>query len=210
MKKPGRVSAIGMFFLFAVLLSACSSTKLVSSWTAPNDVIKSNKVLVIALMGQNDRMLRENVERIMVKNLSEKGINAGSAFAEYGPKVFEGLNEAAALKAIKDKGYDGTFTIAVLDKTKQKTYNYGAPYFNPYYGYRFWGYYNNFYGGMYEPGYYSTTKRFILEANYYNLDNDKLLYSAQTRSLDPSSPESLATEFTNTLLADMTKKGVIK
>jgi hypothetical protein len=210
MKKLLLPAAIGMILLFALLLNACNSTKIISSWAdAQGTIEKSNKVLVIALMGAKDRNLKENVENITVQNLKAHGINAGSALAEYGPKAFEGLNEAEALKKIRNKGYDGTFTIALLDKTKQKKYNPGSVGMWP--GpYRFWGYYHSMYGRIYEPGYYSVTNKFILEANFYSLNTEKLIYSVQTKSLDPSSPRALATDFNKRLFDDMISKGVIK
>jgi hypothetical protein len=41
-------------------------------------------------------------------------------------------------------------------------------------------------------------------------DVSDLIYSAQTRSVDPASPQSLATEFSEKIFEDMSLKGVIK
>lgn len=207
-----RICKLGLLALslLVILLGACGSTKLISSWKA-DDVSnqKFDKVLVIGLMGNKDRDLRENVERIIVQQLQTKGINSGSAFAEYGPKTFEGLDESSALKKLKNKGYDGAITVALLDKSKEKTYNPGMVGVYPR-TYRFWGHYRTLYTRIYEPGYYKVTNKFLLEANVYDLDADKLIYSAQTRSVDPVSPQSLATEFSDKIFEDMSLKGVIK
>lgn len=209
MKKSMFRGIIGMTFLFTILLFSCTNTRLVSSWGAPNaKVDKSKKVLVIGLMGPRDRKLREQVENIMVANLKERGVDAGSAFAEFGPKAFDGLDEQATLNKIRTSGYDEAFTVALLDKRKQKRYNPGYVGFAPY-TYRFWGYYRTVYGRIYEPGYYSVNTNFMLEANYYNLTNDQLVYSVQTKSVDPASPQSLASEFSKALLDDMAKKGIL-
>jgi len=210
MKKLLLPGAIGIVLLFALLLNACNSTRVISSWADPQGTIeKSNKVLVIGLMGAKDRSLKENVENVTVQNLKARGINAGSALSEYGPKAFEGLSESQALKKIKNKGYDGTFTIALLDKTKEKNYNPGSVSIWPR-TYRFWGYYHTMYARVYEPGYYTITNKFILEANFYSLNTDKLIYSLQTKSSDPSSPQALAADFNKRLFYDMISKGVIK
>lgn len=210
MKKLLLSGTLGVSFLFFLLLNACNSTRIVSSWAdAQGTIEKSNRILVIGLMGAKDRSLKENVENVTVQNLKAHGINAGSALAEYGPKAFEGLSESQVLKKIRDKGYDGTFTIALLDKIKEKNYNRGSMGMWP--GpYRFWGYYHMVYARVYEPGYYTVTNKFILEANFYNLSTDKLIYSIQTKSLDPSSPQALATDFNKRLFDDMINKGVIK
>lgn len=207
-----RICNIGLACLsfILILLVACSSTKLISSWKSP-DVSnqKFNKMLVIGLMGNKDRSLRENVENIIVQQLQTKGIYAGSAFAEYGPKTFEGLDEPTVLKKLRNKGYDGAVTIALLDKSKEKRYNPGMVGVYP--GtYRFWGYYRTIYTRIYEPGYYTVSNKFMLEASVYDLNSDKLIYSAQTKSVDPASPQSLASEFSDKIFEDMSKKGVIE
>ncbi|WP_187774835.1 hypothetical protein [Pedobacter sp. BS3] len=203
------IYSIGMFF---VLSAGCSSTQLVSSWKAPDGTLQRyNKILVIALMGAKDRDIRESVENAMVTNLKSHGINAGSAYAEYGPKAFEAADEQAALNRIRRNGYDGAFTIALLDKEKEKRYTPGSVSYVPYTYYnRFWGYYHTVYTRLYNPGYYSVTTNYMLEANFYNLSADKLEYSAQTKSFDPSSAQTLASEVSNTLIDDMIKKKIVR
>jgi len=197
----------------AFLFSSCSNTKLLSSYTAPDSKLpKNSKVLVMAMMGDQDKKLRANMERIMVENLQARGINAGSAIEEFGGEALKSLDEKTAMKTIKDKGFDGAFTIALLDKTKETTYKYGRMVMAPY-PWRFWGYYNNyysnFYGRAYMPGYYSDDNKFILEGSVYGLTSDKLLYSAKTKTFNPSSPQALASDFTKKLLNDMVKSGII-
>jgi len=100
----------------------------------------------------------------------------------------------------------------LLKKSKESTYKYGRMMIAPY-PYRFWGYYNNyysnFYGRVYMPGYFSDDNKFLLEGSVYSLDSDKLLYSAKTKTINPSSPQTLASEFTKKLLNDMYKNGII-
>jgi hypothetical protein len=199
--------------LACTILSSCSNTKLLSSYAAPNSKLQKNsKILVMAMMGDQDKKLRANMEKILVENLQSRGINAGSSIEQFGVDALKSLDEKTAMKTIKDQGFDGAFTVALLDKTKESTYKYGRVGIAPY-PYRFWGYYNNyysnFYGRVYMPGYYSDDNRFVLEGNVYGLDGDKLLYSAKTKTFNPSSPQALASEFTKKLLNDMLKNGII-
>jgi hypothetical protein len=212
MKKSLLIILIGIACLSGILLNACNSTRLVSSWKAPDGTLQQyHKILVIGVMGAKDRDVRESVENTMVANFQARGINAGSAFAEYGPKTFENLDENTVLQRIRTKGYDGAFTIALLDKAKEKRYVPGSvSYFPGTYYNRFWGYYHTVYGRIYEPGYYTVTTNYLLEANFYNLTTGQLEYSAQTKSFDPGSAQTLASDFSKTLLDDMTKKGIIK
>lgn len=212
MKKYWLIILAGIVCLSGILLNACNSTRLVSSWKAPDGSLQQyRKILVIGLMGPKDRDIRENVENAMVAAFQARGINAGSAFAEYGPKTFENQDENTVLQRIRSKGYDGTFTIALLDKTKQKQYNPGSvSYFPQTYYSRFWGYYRTVYGRIYEPGYYSVTTNYLLEANFYNLTRGELEYSAQTKSFDPGNAQTLSSDFSKTLLDDMIAKGIVK
>ena len=212
MKTLIKASAVALITAISIL-SSCSNTKLISSYVAPNSKLQKNsKVLVMAMMGDRDKKLRANMEKIMVQNLQAKGINAGSAIEQFGVDALKSLDEKTAMKTLKDKGFDGAFTIALLDKTKEASYKYGRIVTAPY-PYRFWGYYNNyysnFYGRMYMPGYVSDDNKFILEGSVYGLEADKLLYSAKTKTFNPSSPQALASEFTKKLLNDMYKNGII-
>lgn len=213
MKKLWQIVAIGMITLPMLLFSGCNSTQVISSWKVPDASLRSyNKILVIGLMDAKERGLRENIESRLVTTFTSQGISAGSSIAEYGPKAFVGLSEQESLDKITNSGYDGAFIVVLLDKSKERTYNPGNMYYTPYFGYygRFWPYYNTLYGRVWEPGYYTTSTNYIIEANFYDLKNDKLEYSAQTKSFNPSSSSSLAAELSEKLLQDMMNQNIIQ
>lgn len=213
MKKSMFLIAIGWIILPMVFLSGCNTTRVVSSWKAPNASLRSyNKVLVIGLMDAKERGLRDQIEDKLVSTFTTAGITAGSSLAEYGPKAFSGLSEKEALAMINKNGYDGVFIVVLLDKSKEKTYHPGNMYYTPYYGYygRFWPYFNALYGRVWEPGYYTTSTNYIIEANFYDLTENKLQYSAQTKSFNPSSTASLASGLSEKLLQDMMTEDIIQ
>jgi hypothetical protein len=213
MKKLLFIIAIGLISLPMLFLSGCNTTKVISSWKAPNASLRSyNKILVIGLMDAKERGLREQIENKLVGTFASAGISAGSSYSEYGPKAFSGLTEEQALKNIEDSGYDGAFIVVLLDKSKERTYNPGYMYYTPYYGYygRFWPYYSTLYGRIWEPGYYTTSTNYIIEANFYDLKKDELEYSAQTKSFNTSSSSSLASELSEKLLQDMMNENIIQ
>ena len=203
-----KLSTAALFLLLAFFISSCSNTKILYSKAQPEAKLEKNsKVLVIAMMTDKDQKLRQNMENIMVQNLKKNGIDAGSSIATFGLNAFEKLDEETTMKKIRSQGYDGAFTIALLAKTKEKNFRTGGfrTIWNPY---RFWGYYNNTFATVYTPGYYARDNKFIIEGNVFSLSSDKLVYSAQTKTFNPNSPESLASSFTKTLLNDMYKNGV--
>lgn len=213
MKKLLLIIVIGLMSIPMLFLSSCNSTRVISSWKSPNASLRSyNKVLVIGLMDAKERGLREEIENKLVATFNNEGISAGSSYAEYGPKAFSGLTEEDALNQINNNGYDAAFIVVLLDKSKEKTYNPGYMYYTPYYGYygRFWPYYNTLYGRIWEPGYYTTSTNYIIEANFYDLKRDELEYSAQTKSFNPTSTRTLASELSEKLLQDMMNQNVIQ
>jgi hypothetical protein len=192
---------------------SCSSTKVTSSWKA-NDVSKVNyqKVLVLGIMNNNnDRAVRENMERQLASELNSSGINAVAASAEFSPKAFNNMNEDRALKVLRNKGYDAVMTIVLLDKSKERSYTPGNVTYEPYgvYYNRFWGYYRTVYGRVYTPGYYTTNTNYFWESNLYDLQHNKLQYSVQSKSFDPSSAESLGNEYAKQITKDMVKQGLL-
>lgn len=196
-----------------ILLAACGpSTEITSSWKANNASLeKYDKILIVGLAGTKDREIRQSVENAMVGSLKTAGISAIAASEEYGPKAFEKLSDEQVISKVKSDGYDGIIILALLDKEKEKYYTPGRVSYTPYYSYysRYWRQWRTIYNRVYEPGYYSNTTNYILEANLYNVQQDKLEYSAQTKSFDPGNAQSLAGSFTKTVVDDMVKKGVI-
>ncbi|WP_127132429.1 hypothetical protein [Pseudoflavitalea rhizosphaerae] len=203
----------GMAALMVMLtLASCSSTELLSSWKAENANLKQyNKVLVVGLTGNKDRSIRDNVESAMVNSLKANNVNAVAASETYGPKAFEKMSDADVVSKVKSNGYDGIVILTLLDKEKEKYYTPGRVSYTPYFTYysRYWRSWRTMYNRVYEPGYYSNTTNYVLEANLYNVTEDRLEYSAQTRSFDPGNAATLASGFTKTVVADMVKKGVI-
>jgi len=203
----------GMAALLVILTAAsCSSTELLSSWKAENANLNTyNKVLVVGLTGSKDRSIRDNIEMAMVNSLKTNGINAEAGSETYGPKAFEKMSDEEVVSKVKSDGYDGIVILALLDKEKEKYYTPGRVSYTPYYTYysRYWRSWRTMYNRVYEPAYYTNTTNYTLEANLYNIGLDRLEYSAQTRSFDPSNASTLANGFTKTVVNDMVKKGVI-
>lgn len=208
-----RFLTVGVLTGLVLFFAACSSTKVTSSWKEPETSLQPDqKILVMALVSDKEGGLRASMEKEMVTALKQKGYQAVSAYQEYGPGAFKGLNEQKAMNKIRQKDIDQVMTIVMLDKSKEKNYVPGnnrfyRP-FPPYYG-RFWWYYNSMYDRVYQPGYYTTNTKYFLESNLYNLRNKQLLYSVQTETFDPSSAARMAVVYTQQVVKDMTKQQLI-
>ena len=167
--------------------------------------MKFNKILVLGLINDKDRRIRELMEQHFAGDLTDLGYTAISALQEYGPKAFDGLTEKEALSRITNSGVDAVITIVLLDKLKKKTYipphlslsrNFGT-----YYEYR--------QNSLYQPGYYVSDTKYFWESNFYELPGQALLYSAQTKSFSPANIESMGHEYGQMIVKSLTKEKIL-
>lgn len=168
--------------------------------------------MVLGLIGEPDRSFREKMEQHMVGDLQDMGYTAVSSMKEYGPKAFENITEKEAIQQLQDQGFDAVITIVLLDKQKEKHYTPGNIYYSPYsvHHMRFYRYYSTMYDRVYEPGYYSVETKYFWESNLYDMNDWKLLYSAQSESFEPESARTLAHEYGLMIVNDMVKQDVLK
>lgn len=203
---------ISMCLLAWLFVTACSSTKITSSWKASNLQPKQyNKILVLGLIKDSDRSLQEKMEAHLVDDLKSKGYNAVSSLQEFGPKAFSNLTEAEAIGTLKQSNIDAVVTIVLLDKQKERNYVPGRMYYSPYVMYynRFWPYYGTLNYRIYEPGYYVTDTKYFWESNVYEVSTQSLLYSVQTKSFDPANSESLGHAYGKLIIKAITDNAVL-
>lgn len=198
---------------FVFVITSCSSSRITTSWKETNITPKKyEKILVLALIGEPDRTIREKMEEHLADDLKNLGYNAVASIDEYGPKAFEDLKEADAISLLSEKGIEAVVTIVLLDKEKERYYVPAHVQHSPYAIYQssFWRYYSTMYGRVYAPGYYTTDTKYFWESNFYDLYDWKLLYSVQSQSFDPSSTTNLAHEYGQMIVKDMVKNNVIQ
>jgi hypothetical protein len=199
-------------FIMLLVVSGCSTSKITTSWKADNiQPKKYNKVLVLGLINEPDRTIREVMEEHLVGDLKDLGYDAICSCDEFNPKAFENLSEKQALDKLGNSGIDAVLTIVLLDKSKERYYVPGRVQYSPYgiYYNRFWGYYRTMYDRVYTPGYYTENTKYFWESNFYELGSKQLLYSAQSQSFDPPSAQSLAHEYGQMIAKDMVKNNVL-
>lgn len=208
MKTLKLLAAFSLLFMMS-----CGTSRITSAWKAPDLVPQRfQKIMVLGVIHTADRRLQENMENHMVGDLRSMGYNAVSSMQEYGPKAFDKMDEQAAMDKLKNSGVDAVITIVLLDKQKEKNYIPGhIYYYSPYsyYYWNFWGYHTAIYHRIYEPGYYVTDTRYFWESNLYEMSTQKLLYSVQTQSFNPTDSESLAHEYGQLIIKKMAEQGVL-
>jgi hypothetical protein len=200
-----KIKWIGVALL--IIAAGCSTSKITSSWTAPNTTTHNySKIMVLGLIQEKDRSLREYMEQHFVGDLATLGYAAVSSLEEYGPKAFEGLDEKTAIEKIKHSGVDAVITIVLLDKRKETKYVAGQYLTRD----NFWDYVGTRSARLYEPGYYITDTKYFWESNFYDMNNMSLLYSVQTKSFSPSSNESMGHEYGKMIVKNMQQKKLLQ
>lgn len=205
-------SIVVLSFLIFFLATGCRTSEITSSWKSPEVTpISYSKILVLGMILDADRQLQESMENHLVGDLESMGYTAVSSLQQFGPKAFDKMDEEAALAKLHNSGFDAVITIVLLDKEKERRYVPGHANYSPYglYYNRFWGYRRTLYYRIYEPGYYVTDTRYFWESNFYELENQKLLYSAQSKSFAPPSTEAMGHEYGNLIAKNLVKQGVL-
>ena len=198
--------------IFLMLLPACRSTVITHSWINPEWSRRPiNNLLIVCLSDDKDRAMREQMEAHLCEDLERKNIVARSSLVTFGPTLFEGLTEQQALEQLRKKNADAVLMMVLLDKEKERYYVPDRIYYTPFtvYHRHFWGYYHLMYGRIYEPGYYAENTNYFWECNLYDLQTNRIVYSVQTRSFDPSSAYVAAHEYGRLISNDLTEKGLL-
>jgi hypothetical protein len=214
MKKIKEIIEGLCLFLLVILVGCSTSTKITGAWKSP-DAEKSgyDDLFVVALINESI-VAKKTIEDDLDKLLLEKGIQAVSNLEN----IRTGLSEKAediseVVQAIQESGSDGILTVAVLEKSTETRYVPGSTsYYNPmlYGGYgRFGGYYGIYQPMVYSPGYFATDKNYFLEINLYDTSTEKLVWSAQSQTTNPSNMDNAASSFSKEVVEQMIRDGVI-
>jgi hypothetical protein len=210
-----------LLFGFALVMSGCSSVKVLDSWKGTNiSTVKDKNILIIART--DNPQARRAFEDAMANDLRAAGFKAVESYLKFpnfspGKKSDEdkGKDEIKAL--IDKEGFHGVLITVLKDYSEaivtEETGGYyaGASY-GGFGGYGYYpGYYGGFYGYYHNPMSYSTygsyvpststtrvSKTYIVETMIYNLDQpeDKQLVGMVTsKVVDPSSVTKIAKSY---------------
>jgi hypothetical protein len=184
----------------------CSSTTLVGSWIDPE--VKSVEGKSIAIFCLTPKLgIRDKIETQMAADLQAKGVNASRSLDFITPGK---MDQEVITKILQQNKITAVILVSLLDAQKETHYVPGSTaYYPSYYGRPYYGYYGSVYTHVYDPGYYTTTTSYFIECNAYRLSDGKLAYSSQSKSVDPSSIDKFAYDYSNTLIQDLQKKGVL-
>lgn len=199
-------------FFLLLLLAACSSPKILSSWTAPEAGRTAyKKILVVSLATNSDSTLRTQMEKHMVGDLKAVGYNAVSFRQTFDENEFRGIRYDSARARFQREGIDGVITISLLAKEKESVYVPNKPPIpeDSYQRTNFWDYYTRLRETVGKPGYYVNSTNLYWESNFYDLNSLALLYHVQSEAFNPASTQKLAHEYGKKIVSDLQKTAVL-
>ncbi len=204
------------FALIVIVFAiGCStSTSITGVWRSPDNGAVRYKNLCVAAITEN--VTNKNVvEQEMFEQLNSKGVKSAKLGALL-PYKFSGAQteKDLILDKAKTAGCDGILTFALIKQKEETRYvpgnaTYAPPVRYGYYG-TFGGYYGYYGNQMYNPGYYTHDEIYFIETNLYDVASEKLVWSAQSKTYNPSGIQQFAEDFTVTITRQMIKSHVIE
>jgi hypothetical protein len=206
-------------FLSVLLFSSCSnsSMRIMATWVNKKDMPVpqpgKHKIFIFVMTQNYDVQL--NIENDLAAAAEAKGIKTVKSIDAFGPILtLDKLPKTdVLLKAIRDLGCDGIFTVALVDQTEKTHYvqSSSSGVFVPYAGYGY--YYSGYYAytpSFYSPGYYTTDKTYFVESNLFNAITEKLLISMQSKVVNPPTVIKASKQYTQMLVTELQNQGFMK
>jgi hypothetical protein len=188
-----------------LLAAACASTSIVSSWVSPDAAASRPKKMLVVGVSNSDTT-RRIFEDEFVKQLKAKGLDAIASYSQLTQDRKPTQEDVVA--AIRKSGAD-TVLVTQIKGTETHTdvsYSYQPMMVT--------GGYYGFYSGAWSSAYAPTPTVYQYdvvnaETRIWNTGNDKLLFSALTRTFDPSAPQREIPPFVAVLVEQMAKGGLL-
>ena len=190
-----------------MILTGCSSTRLVSSWNdeaVPGGTFKKPLVLAIS----NKEAIRGKLEDKFVRELRAIGVEGLQSYRIF--TDLKGVNHTTILNRLPDLGLDCALVVHLVDLKKETVIVPGQTNLYPTGAYTMPGHYNSFgtyyaqsYNAVNSPAYSYESKIYTLETNLYDARNGKLVWSAATETMNPSSIDAAVEDFVKVVMKNI-------
>lgn len=182
-----------------------ASTTFDSTWKAPDvEAIEFSRVMALSI-GRDDgqrRTIEDRIVATIVANGRADAVPAYSLLTEADTR-----DTAAARSKVEAARVDGLVTVRLVGTSSEQRLVSGAP--MPYYYAQPWGYYGYGYGMAYSPSYLVTDTEVQIETNIYSLKENRLLWSARTRTLNPESVNQFVDEVARAVGDELRRQGLL-
>lgn len=197
------LTSVGILsFIAATFFLSCSGIKITGVWKNPKQPLKAYGSMCVASLTSNN-IARATIENDMAGALEKQGITAYKSMDEFPPGVKkDSLTKEDILSRMRNKKTESRYVQEA-----------GTPYTPfpryPYYA-DFSGYYSYWYPYAYNPSYYGQDKTYYIETNLYDSATEQLVWSAQSRTYNPSDLKGFSKEFRKIIVAKLKEDGMLK
>ena len=185
-----------------VLIFACAGTKLTHTWV--NEAHRGkpvSNILVIGLTYKGNEEVRRSFEDKFVAQLRAAGIEAISSVDAISIPADMKLEKGEILKAVSKFNNDAVIITHLVSKENKESYTRSRPGHGGYYGRYRWAY-------SY-PGYSRTSKTVLLATNLYDVKTEKLLWSGESKTLNPDSNDQMFDDVIKAVIKDLQKNNLL-
>jgi hypothetical protein len=201
--------ALRSLVLTAALASfACSSTELVTSWTAPDAApLRLTGSQVVAVFMTRNSVMRRSGEDAIAREISSHGAKGVPSYTIL-PDEFV-RDEKLARGTFERFGFAGSVTMRVVGKETQ--YSYTPSYWSgyPYYGSYWGGYWGWGWGAVYQPGYLTAEKVVSIETLVYSFRQNKLVFAGVSKTVAPESVDETVSEIASEVTSKLKDAGLL-
>nr|WP_162988877.1 DUF4136 domain-containing protein [Pedobacter schmidteae] len=211
-----KVVKLGIILLVSGVIWSCSPiTKITGSWvdkSARGKTVNGQTIFIASLT--RNMKVRTELENGFTALLAQKNVKTVKGNDYFNPDFYKKIPaEKQLLSQIRNSGANLILTISMINKNSETRYVPGIRGYAPFPYYRWYGgfySYYNYWGPMfYEPGYYVTDKTYFMETNLYDIDNNKLLWSAQSETVNPGSIDNFVQTYPKVLIDQLVKDGLL-
>lgn len=200
---------LAILVVAAIIMAGCGSTQLVSLWKDPSyNAAPLHKIMVVAI--RKDQVRRRMWEDAVVAALSKE--KAGTlATASYQLFPNEIPDTTALQQDSKDQGFDGVLVVARVERS---TLTSEVPSYvsqEPVTEYkRRWNAYVTHYETIVHQGYVDSSKVVSVRTDLLLVNEDgRMVWSATSRSVDPSSAEQFRSEVAENAAKQLAKARLV-
>ncbi|HET6995559.1 MAG TPA: hypothetical protein VFI06_11290 [Chitinophagaceae bacterium] len=115
------------------------------------------------------------------------------------------------VQKVKESGCDALFVASLLRKEEEVGYTPGTTTYSVQpYAYYYSGYYSRWAPSVSTPGYFTDDKNYVITSNLYDVASTELMWSVQSKVLDPASIKKFSESYMSSLIKQLESQNLLK
>ena len=211
--------SLPLFVLFIV--SSCTHTKLVQTWSDPDNKVVYNDILVVGI--SDSEQTRRAYETYFVASFEAKGVEALASYtiiSHKGEMELDGEKksfESIIEKAVKGSDIDAALVTHLVNVEQNEinrpsivyTPSYDPEYYSATYYSDMYGYHTYVAGYVQQPGYITEEDTYVLESSLYDVKTEELVWTTRSKTFAPDSIDQAIKDVSDLIISDLEERRLI-